>query len=186
MIKIVRRFVKSKYFIFRYNLKYVHPTTIFGGSPYFIRPDLQTEPYVYIGKRSIIYPGVYIGAYSLIASDVMIVGRDHEFRNAGCPIIFSGRQHLLKTKIGKDCWIGARSIIMVGVTIGDGTIVAAGSVVTKDCEPFSIYAGVPAKKIKNRFYSESDISTHVRMLQMDPRKVYKNNPNFCQSFQVSK
>lgn len=53
--------------------------------------------------------------------------------------------------IGNDVWIGSRSIVMDGVTIGDGAIVAAGSVVTKDVPPYAIVGGVPAKIIKYRF-----------------------------------
>jgi acetyltransferase-like isoleucine patch superfamily enzyme len=52
--------------------------------------------------------------------------------------------------IEDDCWVGANSIILPGVTIGQGSIIAAGSVVTKDVEAFSIVGGVPAKKIKDR------------------------------------
>lgn len=50
--------------------------------------------------------------------------------------------------IGNGCWIGANSTVLPGVKIGDGTIVAAGSVVAKDCESNCLYAGVPALKIK--------------------------------------
>ena len=52
--------------------------------------------------------------------------------------------------IGNDVWIGYGAHIMEGVTIGDGAIVAAGAVVTKDVEPFSVVAGVPAKVIRRR------------------------------------
>ena len=55
-----------------------------------------------------------------------------------------------KTIIEDDVWIGARSIILPGRKIGEGSIVAAGSVVTKDVEPFSIVGGNPAKLIKFR------------------------------------
>lgn len=58
------------------------------------------------------------------------------------------------TYIGNDVWIGARSIVMDGVTIGNGAIVAAGSVVTKDVPPFSVVGGAPAKMIKYRFPQE--------------------------------
>ena len=54
-------------------------------------------------------------------------------------------------EIGNDVWIGARVMIMGGCRIGNGSIVAAGSVVTKDVEPFSIVGGVPARKIRSRF-----------------------------------
>lgn len=50
-------------------------------------------------------------------------------------------------------WIGARSTILPGVTIGAGVIVAAGSVVTRDCDPHSLYAGVPARKIRSLIIS---------------------------------
>ena len=53
--------------------------------------------------------------------------------------------------IGNDVWIGARVTILRGVTIGDGAIVAGGSVVTKDVDPYAVVGGVPAKPIKQRF-----------------------------------
>jgi len=48
------------------------------------------------------------------------------------------------------CWLGPRTIILPGVKIGTGTVIAAGAVVTKDCEEYSLYAGIPAKKIRER------------------------------------
>lgn len=50
--------------------------------------------------------------------------------------------------IGDGCWIGGNVTVLPGVNIGNGTIIAAGAVVTKDCDSNSVYAGVPAKKIK--------------------------------------
>jgi len=58
-------------------------------------------------------------------------------------------------EIGSDVWVGARSIIIGGVRIGHGAVVAAGSVVTKDVEDFEIVGGVPAKKIRFRFDEET-------------------------------
>lgn len=57
----------------------------------------------------------------------------------------------IQVVIGNDVWIGNNVSIVEGVTIGDGAAIAAGSVVTKDVEPYGIYGGVPAKKIKSRF-----------------------------------
>ena len=56
--------------------------------------------------------------------------------------------------IGNDVWIGINSVIMDGITIGDGAIVASGSVVTKDVPPYAIVGGVPAKLIRYRFSPE--------------------------------
>lgn len=56
--------------------------------------------------------------------------------------------------IGNDVWIGTRAIIMDGVNNGDGAIIAAGAVVTKDVPPYAVVGGVPAKIIKYRFSSE--------------------------------
>ncbi len=51
--------------------------------------------------------------------------------------------------IGNGVWIGANSIILSGVTIGDGAVIAAGAVVTKDCNPNSLYVGIPTRKIRD-------------------------------------
>lgn len=58
-------------------------------------------------------------------------------------------------KIGNDVWIGANVIILDGLTIGDGVIIAAGAVVTKNVPPYAIYGGVPAKLIRYRFDEET-------------------------------
>jgi len=53
-------------------------------------------------------------------------------------------------KIGNDVWIGAHAVILPGVTINDGSVIAAGAVVTRDVPPYSVVGGVPAKAIKQR------------------------------------
>ena len=58
--------------------------------------------------------------------------------------------------IGDNVWLGAKCLIMQGVTIGDGVVVAAGSVVTKSIPAYTIVAGTPAKHIKERVLHESD------------------------------
>lgn len=68
--------------------------------------------------------------------------------------------------VGNDVWIGAKSTIMSGVKIGDGAVVGAGSMVTKDVKPYSIVAGNPAKHIKFRF-SEKQIDSLLKIKWWD-------------------
>lgn len=81
--------------------------------------------------------GVHVGEKSYVAFDVSILTHDMT------------RGLYLHTRIGRHCFIGARSIIMPGIQIGDGSIVGSGSVVTKDVPPRSIVAGNPARIIRS-------------------------------------
>ncbi|QUN30592.1 CatB-related O-acetyltransferase [Cupriavidus sp. KK10] len=73
---------------------------------------------------------------------------------------YCGAENYLESEsveIGCDVWIGARSIVLDGVRIGDGAIVAAGSVVTENVDPYAIVGGVPAKLIRRRFSPEVEM-----------------------------
>jgi chloramphenicol O-acetyltransferase type B len=132
----------------------------------------------YIGKYSIIETSAKIGDDVIIANFVGIVGRyDHHYQQIGVPTRMAsnirdenynwlGKDQL--TVIEDDVWIGYGAIIMSGVTIRTGSIIAAGSVVTKDVEPYSIYAGSPAKKIKDRFNDQIELQDHINAY-----KIYK-------------
>ena len=163
LVRKIGRFVKSWYYRHKYHLTKVHKSVYIGGCGT-ISSDLIADEYVFIGPRCCIYPKVSIGAFTLLAHDVRIIGGDHFYKKNGIPIIFSGRDTIKETTIGIDCWIGAYSIIMCGVSIGDGSIIAAGSVVTKDVEPYSIYGGAPAKKIKNRFDTTDEQLSHFESI----------------------
>lgn len=73
---------------------------------------------------------------------------DHEYHDLN-KAAWDGTTYTAKVVIGKDSWIGSNVTILPGVTIGSHVVVAAGSVVTKDLEANSVYAGVPAKMIKS-------------------------------------
>jgi acetyltransferase-like isoleucine patch superfamily enzyme len=81
--------------------------------------------------------GIHVGAETYLAFDAAILS--HEMIRA----LYA------HTRIGRRCFIGARSMIMPGIVVGDGSIVAAGSVVTKDVPAHSIVAGNPAKIIRS-------------------------------------
>lgn len=111
-----------------------------------------------------------IGRYCSIASEVCTISGRHPTSDwvSTSPVFYSNEcqcgmsyaseklfdESSKKTIIGNDVWIGARAIILSGVKIGDGAIIAAGAVVTKDVEPYTIAGGVPAKPIRKRFTDE--------------------------------
>lgn len=165
--------IKRRFYIWKLGLKHVDKTFLAnkGAS---ISKDFCAGAYSYVGSHSTICPKVTIGNFTMLAHDVMILGGDHNYKIAGIPTVFAGRDVTRPTKIGDDVWVGAGSIIMAGVMIGDGAIIAAGSVVTKDVEAYCIYGGTPAKKIKNRF-SDEERQKHIAMLKA-PWAVIKN-PN---------
>lgn len=96
-----------------------------------------------IGDRTEIHVGesVKIGANTLITWNCCIMDRDYHRIN-------SEKEVVKPVQIGNNVWIGCNSLIMKGVTIGDGAVVAAGSVVTKNVEPNTLVAGNPARVIK--------------------------------------
>jgi acetyltransferase-like isoleucine patch superfamily enzyme len=94
-----------------------------------------------LGSHPLNYISTYPGFYSDKASGSEWFGVNHCF----------GTLDKQPVTIGADVWIGARAIIMGGITIGNGAVIAAGAVVTKDIPPYSIVGGVPAKIIRYRF-----------------------------------
>jgi acetyltransferase-like isoleucine patch superfamily enzyme len=103
---------------------------------------------------------ITIGSFCSIARDVLIQEYNHRAERLST---YNFQKHIFRGKsivdvtskgpitIGNDVWIGAKSIILSGVSIGDGAIIAAGSIVTKDVKPYAIVGGNPAKLIKFRF-----------------------------------
>ncbi|MBU2880310.1 CatB-related O-acetyltransferase [Aliiglaciecola lipolytica] len=127
--------------------------------------NCSISKYSYIGRNSIVQNSS-IGAYCSIANDVCIGLGMHPKANFSTSPLFYRTKNTFNLKlierdlafdeylpisIGNDVWIGARAIIMDGVNIGHGAIVAANAVVTKDVPSYGIVAGVPAKLISYRF-----------------------------------
>ncbi len=92
---------------------------------------------------------ITIGDGCLIAPRCFIQTMNHYYENKKIFINKQGVQHA-PIIIGADCWLGYNSVILSGVNIQRGCVIGASSVVTKNTESYSVYAGVPAKKIKNR------------------------------------
>ena len=126
----------------------IRPTNIYGsaiGEGLKIGNNSSIGPYSYIGCSGFIE----IGDNVMMSPRVSIYAENHLFDNPDLSIKEQGVKREF-VKIEDDCWIAANTVILAGVTIGRGSVIAAGSVVTKDVPPYSIVGGVPAKVIKSR------------------------------------
>ncbi len=91
-----------------------------------------------------------VGKDVMMGPDVIIIGENHEFASRELPIRLQGYKHYPPVRIEDDVWIGARAVILPGITIGKGAIIGTGAVVTKDVPPYAICGGNPAKIIRYR------------------------------------
>jgi len=146
-------------------------------------------------SRDSIIDNTRLGRYTTLGPDVKIVTGQHPTKKIASthPAFYSSRAQMgftyvkqtifnetrkaddhFKVVIGNDVWIGSYTRIMEGVTIGDGAIVAAGAVVTKDVPPYAIVGGVPAKIIRYRF----DEDTISKLLEL---KWWEKNQSWIQN-----
>lgn len=128
-----------------------------------------------------------IGKFCSISWNVSIGGANHDYsRVTTHSFLYSNDFHLMgenegynrfnnKCEIGNDVWIAANACICRNVKIGNGAVIAAGAVVTKDVEPYTIVAGVPARPINKRFSQEIiDILQKSQWWDL-PKEVIKEN-----------
>ena len=113
-------------------------------------PQLEIGNKSGIGINCEIYGPVKLGEYVMMGPEVVIYTSGHRHDSIDIPIGEQGSEEIRPVEIGNDVWIGRRVIIMPGVKIGNGCIIGAGAVVTKDIPDYSIAAGVPAKVVKSR------------------------------------
>lgn len=127
--------------------------------------DVAIGHNVQFGLGTDIATNVHFGNNILIAGGVRFVGRkDHTFDIPGQTIWKGMRGNNATVEVEDDVWIGAGAIILSGVRISRGSIVASGSVVTTDIPPCEIWGGNPARKIRDRFPEESDKQKHLSFL----------------------
>ncbi|MDN3699627.1 CatB-related O-acetyltransferase [Vibrio cortegadensis] len=112
---------------------------------------------------------LHIGDYVCIGAEVVILMGGNHTHRADWFCLYPFMDYIDEAYIGKGdtfihdgAWLGMRSMVMPGVTIGEGAIVAANSVVTKDVAPYSVVGGTPAKLVKYRF-DESIIAELLKM-----------------------
>ena len=150
--------------------------------------------YSYIGRGTqLIYASV--GKFCSISGNVLIGMGHHTLsylstspifteKNNGTGHSWTDRESLLPYKlvtIGNDVWIGTRAMVLGGVTIGDGAVIGAGAIVTKDVPPFAIVAGVPARIVRYRFSEEIIARLEVMQWWNLSDEVLKSNIALFQS-----
>ena len=164
---ILRR-VRMSWRRLRYRAWGVHPTSYLGKNCT-LHSSLQMGAYGYIGPHSVVPSGVTMGNYVMIGPELLITGADHRLDEPGKAVIFSGRPEPETCVIEDDVWIGSRVIVLKGVRIGRGAVIAAGAVVTRDVPPYTIMGGVPARPIRQRF-DEAAQKKHDVYLALPPHE----------------
>jgi len=169
LFKIIRLFKNSSSELYAF---YIHPSVKIGKKVIIkkycnISRDIMIGDYTFINEYTRIDSSIHkIGKYCSISHNVKIGMIPHPSTYISTsPVFYSTSRSFIKkdlfvynkkNNIGNDVFIASNAIILAGVEISDGAIIAAGSVVTKDVPPYAIVAGNPAKIIKYRF-SKSEI-----------------------------
>lgn len=161
--------VRSLPGLFGFIIRYLAYKPLFGciKSLPFIYPGVRFVymDRIYLGERVLINSNCYlygrggleIGDSTLISPNCSIVSGDHDFKSGH--LIMERPSQDQKIVIGRDSWIGANSVVVGGVTIGEGSVIGAGAVVTRDTEPYSINVGVPARKVGERPRSQPEVNS---------------------------
>jgi acetyltransferase-like isoleucine patch superfamily enzyme len=143
------RTLRSRLGAYGSSLEIVHPWDIRGIEFVFLGKDVFIGPEVLmIADRG---AEIYLGNHVMLGPRVRVIANDHRFDDPSRKIKESGYGDAGIIRIGNDVWIGAGATILRGVTIADGSIVGAGAVLTKNVGPNEIWAGNPARKIRDRF-----------------------------------
>nr|WP_321486339.1 CatB-related O-acetyltransferase [uncultured Draconibacterium sp.] len=201
-----RLVIKNKTLKIDYNARLINVTL--GKYNYFSRNSLiinsAISNYSYLGENTRINNAT-IGKFTCIGPDVLIGLGKHPTDTFVSlhPVFFSTAKQVgesfvkeqlfderpKRVTIGHDVWIGARVIVNENIEIGTGAIIASNSVVTKDIEPYSIVAGIPARKVKMRFKP-----SHIEFLlksrwwentsdyYMKNTEIFHNIDKFCDEY----
>lgn len=172
MKQLLRKIIK--------NIRYLYRKRKFGGISKEVilskninfvgKKNIYFKKVCFVGRQSVLMAynaPIYIGDYVMMGPEVMLITGNHRIDVIG-EYMFNVDETQKKPEndqpitIEDDCWLGARCIVLKGVTIGKGSIIAAGAVVTKNVPPYSIYYG--PGKIKARFTQE-EIELHEKKIK---------------------
>lgn len=103
-----------------------------------------------IGENCQVPDNIKIGKDVMMGPEVIIIKQNHNYEDLSIPMRLQGAKDSAPVIIGNDAWIGTRAVILPGINIGNGAIVGAGAVVTKNIPPYAICGGNPARILKFR------------------------------------
>ncbi|WP_251394957.1 CatB-related O-acetyltransferase [Metabacillus litoralis] len=151
--------------------------------------SVKIGKYSYVNRGTIISSGT-IGNYCSIASNCLIGPDSHPINYISTSPFLYEEKNILNIEsdwdrfpnppsIGNDVWIGANSVIMQGVNVGNGVIIGTGSIVTKDIPDYHIVAGVPSSIIRRRFDEKTiDYLLELRWWDMSEEELMNNKELF--------
>lgn len=135
---------------------------IYGGNEYRNPKGLKVGKGSALGHRAILDArrGLTIGENVCFGTEVMIWTLHHNYNDYNFKVVGDS------VMIGDYVWLGSRCIILPGVHVGEGAVVAAGAVVTKDVPPYKVVAGIPAKVVADRENKQYDYSPGYHRMHM--------------------
>ena len=119
---------------------------IYGSARIWAPWNLTCEEQATIGDEAIVYnpAPVSLGSHAIISQQAYLCGATHDYEDPRFQLVAS------PISIGSYAWVCARATVQAGVSVGEGAVLALGSVATHDLQPWTVYGGIPARKIKVR------------------------------------
>jgi len=113
-------------------------------------PKVRIGRWVFVGMNTIIASknSIEIGDYTIFAPNCYVVDHEHGFSKTD--VILNQQSVLKEVRIGRDCYFGTGTVVLGGVSVGDGAILGAGSIVHSDVPAYEVWAGNPARFIRKR------------------------------------
>jgi putative colanic acid biosynthesis acetyltransferase WcaF len=126
---------------------------IYGRASIWAPWNLVCDDQATIGDEAIIYnpKRVILGSHSIISQQAYLCGATHDYEDPAFPLIAS------PISVGPYAWICARATVQSGVSVGEGAVLALGSIATRDLQPWTVYAGAPARRVKSRMRHEVEV-----------------------------
>ncbi len=108
--------------------------------------NLVCEDVVAIADEAIIYnpSPIFLGSHSIVSQQAYLCGATHDYLNPAFPLVAS------PIRVERYAWICARAVVQPGITVKEGAVLGLAGVATRNLEPWSVYGGIPARKLKDR------------------------------------